>query len=57
MSRTKNELYEENRALRNILGDFYDRASDYLEPDDEDLGEGSDDAEHDDAENDDAEDD
>jgi len=33
MGRTKAEIEAENRDLRNLVGDLYDRAAEYIEPD------------------------
>ncbi|MDQ6768669.1 MAG: hypothetical protein M3Z54_01620 [Gemmatimonadota bacterium] len=32
MARTKQEVEAENRELRDLIGDVYDRVSDYLDP-------------------------
>lgn len=33
MGRTKAELEAENRGLRDVIEDLYDRAADFIEPD------------------------
>jgi hypothetical protein len=48
MARTKREVEAENRELRDLIGDVYDRVADYLDPED-DLEE-EDDADEEDAE-------
>lgn len=56
MSRTKEELATENRQLRRLVGEVYDRVADYIEPerheDEDDIDEGNEDDIDDEAEDD-----
>ncbi len=42
MGRTKAELEEENRQLRGLVGEVYDRVADYVEPETDEADEDED---------------
>jgi hypothetical protein len=55
MARTKREVEAENRELRDLIGDLYDRVADYLDPEDDSDDEGEEDhAEEEDTEDEDS---